>query len=58
LGAIIHKDVTIYGNSVNVAAGLESFADPRGMIISQAVYEGVEGKLEGNDLSVDSIANL
>ena len=46
LGDIIHKDDRIYGDGVNIAARIESLADPGGICISRGVYEQVDGKLE------------
>ena len=46
LGDVIEQeDGTIYGDGVNVAARLQSLADPGGICISGTAYDQVEGKL-------------
>jgi len=46
LGDIYEKDDgTAYGDGVNVAARLESLADPGGVIISGTTFDQVDGKL-------------
>ena len=42
LGDILHKEDRIYGNGVNVAARIESLADPGGICISATVHDPVE----------------
>ena len=47
LGEVIEKaDGSIYGDGVNVAARLESLAEPGGVCVSKRVFEQVEGKLD------------
>ena len=60
LGDIIHKDDRIYGDGVNIAARIESFADPGGICISRGVYEHVDGKLETGfaNLGPQSVKNI
>ena len=43
---IIRDDGTIYGDGVNVAARLESLAEPGGIMIADVARQTVEGKLE------------
>ncbi len=45
LGDVVVKDHVIYGDGVNVAARLESLAEPGGICISRPVYDQVESKL-------------
>jgi TolB-like protein/class 3 adenylate cyclase len=44
-GDVIVQDDVIYGDGVNVAARLESLADPGGVTISRNAFDQVEGKL-------------
>ena len=48
LGEVIEDRGDIYGNDVNVAARLESLADPGGVCISEAVRSAVGNKLSLN----------
>jgi adenylate cyclase len=45
LGDVAESDGALYGDGVNIAARLESLADPGGVCISGTVYDQVEGKL-------------
>ena len=60
LGDILHKDDRIYGNGVNVAARIESLADPGGVCISKGVYDQVEAKLDIGfaDLGQHKVKNI
>ena len=47
LGDVIAKDDgTIYGDGVNIAARLESLAEPGGLTISGTTFDHVDGKLD------------
>lgn len=46
LGKIIFEDGDIFGDGVNIAARLEGMAEPGGILLSQAVNDSIEGKLE------------
>ncbi len=45
LGDVIEEEDRIYGDGVNIAARLESLADPGGICISRTVFEHIETKL-------------
>src|SRR5215471_14802974 len=46
LGDVItHEDGTIYGDGVNIAARLQSIAEPGGICVSANVFEQVDGHL-------------
>ncbi|MCZ6645247.1 MAG: adenylate/guanylate cyclase domain-containing protein, partial [SAR324 cluster bacterium] len=45
LGDVVVKDGVIYGDGVNVAARLESLAEPGSICISRPVFDQVESKL-------------
>ena len=46
LGDVIVKGDDLYGEGVNIAARLQSLADPGGIVISGTVYDHVRNKLE------------
>ena len=48
IGDVIIEDGDIFGDGVNIAARLESSANPRGICISDDVYRQVHGKLDAN----------
>ena len=45
LGDVIHEEERIYGDGVNVAARVESLADPGGICVSGTVFDQIESKL-------------
>jgi adenylate cyclase len=45
LGDVIHEEERIYGDGVNVAARVESHADPGGIAVSGTVFDQIESKL-------------
>lgn len=46
LGDVIPEAGTIYGDGVNIAARLEKLAEPGGLVVSRAVRDQVEGRLD------------
>ncbi len=46
IGDVVHDGGRIYGSGVNVAARIESLADPGGICISRNTYDHVKGKLD------------
>src|ERR1051325_5534530 len=48
IGDVIIEDGDIFGDGVNIAARLESSANPGGICISDDVYRQVQGKLDTN----------
>jgi adenylate cyclase len=45
LGDVIYDDTTIFGDGVNIAARLESIAEPGGITISDEVFRQIQGKV-------------
>jgi TolB-like protein/class 3 adenylate cyclase len=45
VGDVIHEEERIYGDGVNVAARVESLADPGGICVSGTVFDQIESKL-------------
>lgn len=45
LGDVIEEEARIYGDGVNIAARLESIADPGGICISKTAFDQIETKL-------------
>ena len=60
LGDVIVQDDDVYGDGVNVAARLESLAEPGGVVVSGTVHEHVRGKIELRfvDLGPQVIKNI
>jgi TolB-like protein len=46
VGDVMFDDARIYGDGINVAARLESIAEPGGICISSKIYEEVRGKVQ------------
>jgi adenylate cyclase len=59
-GDVMVEGEQIYGDGVNVAARLESLADPGGICISGVVHDQVKGKLALNyqDLGAQQVKNI
>jgi TolB-like protein len=60
IGDVIIEPHDIFGDGVNIAARLESIAEPGGICISSAVYDQVRGKVgvEFVDLGEQSLKNI
>jgi TolB-like protein/class 3 adenylate cyclase/Tfp pilus assembly protein PilF len=60
IGDVIVEPHDIFGDGVNVAARLESIAEPGGMCISSSAYEHVRGKVgvEFADLGEQTLKNI
>ncbi len=60
LGDVMVDGEQIYGDGVNVAARLESLADPGGICISRTVHENIRNKLPLNyeDLGEQQVKNI
>jgi class 3 adenylate cyclase len=60
LGDILIEGDDILGDGVNIAARLESIADPGGICVSSSAYDQVRGKVavEFNDLGEQSLKNI
>ena len=61
LGEIIEKpDGTVYGDGVNIAARLESLAEPGGISVSDAVHGAVRGKVSAgfDDQGEQQVKNI
>jgi TolB-like protein len=60
LGDVIVEDDDIYGDGVNVAARLESLAEPGGVFISNVVYEEVRDRLpfDFDDIGEQRVKNI
>ena len=46
LGDVMYDETRIYGEGINVAARLESIAEPGGICIAGKVYDDIRGKLQ------------
>lgn len=60
IGDVIYDEERIYGDGVNIAARLESIANPGGIYVSRQVHEQVEGKLAlgFRNLGMRSLKNI
>lgn len=60
LGEVIADRGEIYGDGVNVAARLETLAEPGGICVSGAVFDAVDGKLDlgFRDLGAQQVKNI
>jgi adenylate cyclase len=60
LGDVIVEDGDIHGDGVNIAARLESIAEPGGICISEDAFRQVQGKIQAEftDLGEQSLKNI
>src|SRR5499433_4044012 len=60
LGDVIVQDYRVYGDGVNIAARLQTVADPGSICVSEAVYQQVYQKLDlaFQDLGVQELKNI
>ncbi|MEM7429519.1 MAG: adenylate/guanylate cyclase domain-containing protein [Pseudomonadota bacterium] len=60
VGDVLVDDGDLYGDGVNVAARLETLAEPGGICVSEMVYQQARGKLAApfEDLGEHSLKNL
>jgi len=59
-GDVVHDDVRIYGDGINVAARLEGIAEAGGICISSKVYDEIDGRLDVacQDLGEQQLKNI
>ena len=60
LGDVIAEDGDIFGDGVNVAARLESLAEPGGLCVSDLVYQTIQSKLDAEfqDMGEQTLKNI
>jgi len=60
LGDVVVKDQDLLGDGVNVAARLETLAEPGGICISSSVYDQITGKLDlgFQDIGEQALKNI
>jgi class 3 adenylate cyclase len=60
VGDVIVEEYKIYGDGVNIAARLESLAEPGQILVSEAVYQQVRNKVDAEfaDEGVRSLKNI
>ena len=59
IGDVVIDGKNLYGEGVNIAARLESFAQPNGLSISKSLFDLIEGKTQNKfrDLGIQMIKN-
>lgn len=60
VGDIVITDGHVYGDAVNIASMIERFADPGGIVLTEAVYESVKTHIDLNviDMGDKSLKNV
>ena len=60
VGDVMFEDGDVFGDGVNVAARLESLADPGGVLLSRAAYDQIRDKVQHKfeDLGERSLKNI
>jgi len=60
LGDVMEKGADLLGDGVNIAARLESIAEPGGICISSSIYDQISGKLDLGfvDIGTQSLKNI
>ena len=60
LGDIVYDETRVYGDGVNIAARLESIAEPGGICVSDKVYQEMRGKIDvpSRDLGPRTLKNI
>ena len=60
LGEVIHDETRIYGDGINIAARLETIAQPGGICISAKVRDEIDGKLAVSfvDMGPQALKNI
>src|SRR5215472_14728862 len=60
LGDVIVESDDIYGDGVNIAAGLQGMAAPGGICLSGSAFEQVQGKVDAafEDMGVHQVKNI
>ena len=60
LGDVIVEDGDIYGDGINIAARLESIAEPGGICVSDKVHQEMRGKIDVGvrDLGMQTLKNI
>ena len=60
LGDVMEKGTDLLGDGVNIAARLESIAEPGGICVSSSIYDQISGKLDLGfvDIGTQSLKNI
>lgn len=60
LGELIVEGSDLYGDGVNIAARLESIADPGGILVARTAYDHIRNKVRAgfDDLGTQNVKNI